>query len=105
MAGHLAGSGRLLTEISFVGNGKSFSFFVISRPNPSDRFSLLPELTLNGILHLRIFEGSINGENFKSFLEELLELMNPYPAHNSVLIMDNCAIHKVPGVRAMIAAK
>ena len=65
-------------------------------------FSLLPALSLDGILHLQVFEGSVTGGGFKDFLAGLLQFMNPYPAPNLVLIMDNCATHKVAGVREMI---
>ena len=59
-------------------------------------------MSLDGILHLRIFEGSVMGDTFKSFTEELLDQMNPFPMPNSVIVMDNCQIHKVPGIREAI---
>lgn len=31
-----------------------------------------------------------------------MNVMQPYPAENSVLVMDNCAIHKVDGVRELV---
>ena len=57
---------------------------------------------IDGIIHVKVIEGSFNGESFKEFLGELLERMNQFPGPKSVLGTDNCKIHKVPGVREMI---
>ena len=62
---------------------------------------MLPALTLDGILFAQIVRGSFNGKTFKLYLKGLLECMNPYPEKNSVLVMDNCAIHHVEGVQDM----
>ncbi|PPQ84486.1 hypothetical protein CVT24_012184 [Panaeolus cyanescens] len=62
------------------------------------RYSILPALTMNGIIYSEIKEGSFNGDEFLEWLDGLLEIMNPYPAPNSVLILDNCRIHHVEGV-------
>lgn len=64
------------------------------RSNLTIRYSILPALSLDGILHVNIIEGSFTTVKFYSFIEGLLETMNPYPGPNSVVIMDNCAIHK-----------
>ncbi|KIJ51784.1 hypothetical protein M422DRAFT_157443, partial [Sphaerobolus stellatus SS14] len=61
----------------------------------------LPGLALDGIVYTQVVRGSFNGETFKIFLKGLLQCMNPYPAPKSVLVMDNCAIHHVEGVREM----
>ncbi|KIO18728.1 hypothetical protein M407DRAFT_83620, partial [Tulasnella calospora MUT 4182] len=39
------------------------------------------------------------------FIRELLDMMEPYPAPNSVLVLDNCAIHKVDGVRELVESQ
>jgi hypothetical protein len=63
------------------------------------RFSVLPAITLNdGIIHCSIAEGSFCGETFAEFISGLLDHMNPYPAPNSVIVMDNCRIHKDPRI-------
>jgi transposase len=49
--------------------------------------------------------GGYNGEQFVEWLEGLLEVMNPYPAPQSVLILDNCRIHHVEQVQEMCDAK
>ncbi len=69
------------------------------------RYSLLPALTVNGIIYSHIKEGAYNGDQFMAWLEGLLEVMNPYPAPNSVLILDNCRIHHVEGVEELCAQR
>jgi len=66
-----------------------------------DRYSVLPGLSLNGIVYAQIIQGSFNGSTFKIFLKGLLACMNPYPSPQSVLVMDNCAIHHVEGIQEM----
>jgi DDE superfamily endonuclease len=58
------------------------------------RYSMLPALAIDGILHLSVVEGSHNGETFENFVDGLLDKMNPYPNPKSVLVMDNASIHK-----------
>ncbi|KIJ36877.1 hypothetical protein M422DRAFT_144120, partial [Sphaerobolus stellatus SS14] len=62
---------------------------------------LLPALTQDGIIFSDIKLGAYDGASFLGFLEGLLEHMNPYPAPQSVLILDNCAIHHVEGVHEL----
>ncbi|KIK75046.1 hypothetical protein PAXRUDRAFT_42102, partial [Paxillus rubicundulus Ve08.2h10] len=52
-----------------------------------------------------VVEGSFCTETFTKFIEGLLENMQPYPAPNSVIVMDNCKIHKHPSIQNMIEAK
>ncbi len=66
------------------------------------RYSILPGLSLNGILHLDIVEGSYDAAKFGEFINGLLSWMNPYPGPNSVIVMDNCRIHKLPWILEMI---
>jgi hypothetical protein len=67
------------------------------------RFSVLPALSLNdGILHCDIVEGSFNTHLFYQFVSRLLDRMQPFPAANSVLVMDNCRIHKHPAIMELI---
>ena len=56
---------------------------------------------MNGIIYNHIKIGGYNGEEFLEWLRGLLAVMNPYPAPNSVLVLDNCRIHHVPGVDEM----
>ncbi|KIK76629.1 hypothetical protein PAXRUDRAFT_169326, partial [Paxillus rubicundulus Ve08.2h10] len=67
------------------------------------RFSILPAITLNGIVAYNIIEGPVDSQCFVRFLEEhVMPLTNPYPGPRSVIIMDNCHIHKTEEVRAPI---
>lgn len=56
------------------------------------------------MLHCNIVEGSYNTERFVHFIEGLLEHMGPYPGPRSVVVMDNCRIHKAPEIREIIEA-
>jgi len=58
------------------------------------RYSVLPALTLDGIITLDIVEGSYNTKRFKRFIRGLLDQMNVFPEPSSVVVMDNCRIHK-----------
>ncbi|KLO16719.1 hypothetical protein SCHPADRAFT_822917, partial [Schizopora paradoxa] len=65
-------------------------------------FSILPALSIDGFLFASIVEGSFNTALFTEFIEVLLEHMNPFPEPNSVIVMDNCRIHKSPLIVEMI---
>lgn len=66
------------------------------------RYSILPALSLDGILHVSIIEGSFTTSRFADFIEGLLDNMNPFPGPNSVVVMDNCRIHKSDLILEMI---
>lgn len=66
------------------------------------RYSVLPAMSLSGILAVDIREGSFTKASFKEFVEKLLTQMQNYPKPNSVIIMDNCRIHKSQEVLDMI---
>jgi hypothetical protein len=65
-----------------------------------NRYSVLPALSLDGILHVNIIEGKY--DSFAEFIEGLLVQMNPFPGSYSVIVMDNCQIHKSDLVLDMI---
>jgi hypothetical protein len=63
---------------------------------------------MTGILHVNIVEGSFDMEQFNQFIEELLDVMTPWtPDHppNSVIVLDNCQIHKDPAMKRMVEAR
>jgi hypothetical protein len=66
------------------------------------KYSILPALSLDGILHLEVLDHSFSGKEFADFVEGVLNQMQPWPLPNSVLVMDNASIHKVPGIREMV---
>ncbi len=56
---------------------------------------MLPALSVDGILECAVVKGSFNKILFKEFIQtQLLPVMNPFPGRHSVLVMDNCRIHK-----------
>jgi transposase len=69
------------------------------------RYSILPAISLDGVLHLDILTRSWTGIEFRQYLDILLDNMNPYPQNNSVLIMDNASVHHFDGVREMVEAR
>lgn len=77
-----------------------------------ERFSMLPAVTCGGIIALDIFQGTLNRERFIQYLKEDLvcsifqcfavmlpiivlqsPVLKPYPGPQSVVMLDNCAIH------------
>lgn len=57
------------------------------------------------MIHCNIIEGSFNTELFVGFIGGLLDRMNPFPASQSVIVMDNCAIHKAPEITQLIESR
>ena len=47
-------------------------------------------------------EGAYKSSDFVCFISGLLDVMNPYPEENSVVVMDNASIHKAACLRPMI---
>ena len=66
------------------------------------KYSILPALSLDGILHLEVVENAVTGAAFRHFVEGLLPRMNKWPLPNSVLVVDNASIHKVAGIRELV---
>ena len=66
------------------------------------KYSILPALSLDGILHLDVIKNGVTGAAFRRFVEGLLLRMNKWPLPNSVLVVDNASIHKVDGIRELV---
>jgi len=66
------------------------------------KYSILPALSLNGILHLEVIKNTITSEDFIQFIQGLLPHMNEWPLPMSVLVIDNVSIHKAAGIREMV---
>ena len=75
----------------------------VKRPlKRSQRWSILPAYTIDGVLTSFVYHGAINGPLFLWFLQEqVLPRCNPFPGPRSVLIMDNCSTHHVREVREL----
>jgi len=61
--------------------------------NISNSYTILPALSLDGIIDLVVVEGALNANSFMTFLEGLVLEMNPFPANNSTLVLDNVKFH------------
>ncbi|CAD6954593.1 unnamed protein product, partial [Tilletia laevis] len=69
------------------------------------KWSLLPALSQDGMFGAYITEGSITREKFLYWIDHFaLPNMRPFPEERSVLVVDNCSIHKGEDVRAKIEA-
>lgn len=68
----------------------------------SERWSLLPAMTVNGYLSYTIFQGSITSAIMEDFL---LYKVLPFTTPGwSVIVLDNASIHRSPRVREFCAA-
>ncbi|KAG8679691.1 hypothetical protein FRC11_003410, partial [Ceratobasidium sp. 423] len=56
-------------------------------------YTIIPALSLDGILHLDIVMCAATMEIFNIFIRHLLRQMNPNPGPNSVIVLDNAIIH------------
>ena len=100
---------RLAENASSVGGkGESDnkSSYTTKTHNIQSRYSVLPTLSLDeGVLHCDIIEGAFNTGTFLKLIEHTLDYMQPFPAPNSVLMMDNCRIHKHPTIKSLIETR
>ena len=68
----------------------------------SERWSILPALSIDGYLDYIIFQGAITADLFIEFVEErVLPHCTPYPGPRSILILDNASIHKNPHLQQL----
>ena len=70
-----------------------------------EHVSAIAEMSMNGIIGLKIVRGGVNADHFYDFVcTSLLHHLMPYNGtnDNSVLIMDNCSIHHVPEVERVV---
>jgi transposase len=66
------------------------------------KYSLIPALSLDGILHLEVVDKAITADDFRRFVQGLLPLMNEWPQPRSVLVIDDASIHKAARIREMV---
>ncbi len=57
---------------------------------------------MGGIIECTIIEGSFDTQLFFQFIKDLVSKMMPFPGPNSVVVMDNCRIHKALEIREYI---
>lgn len=66
------------------------------------RFHLLPAITIDGLLHVLVYEGHTYKEGFISWLKErVFPAMNRFPGPSSILVMDNAGWHHDPRIHHM----
>ncbi|KIJ68871.1 hypothetical protein HYDPIDRAFT_81779, partial [Hydnomerulius pinastri MD-312] len=66
-------------------------------------YSILPVITLDGIIAYDIIEGAVTSKHFTQFLRDfIMPYTTPYPGPRSVLIMDNCRIHHAEEIRHLV---
>lgn len=63
--------------------------------------TLLAALTPNGLAALLTVNGAVNGEVFAAYLDQVL---CPTLRPGDVVVLDNLAVHKVPGLEEIAAA-
>ncbi|SJL09547.1 uncharacterized protein ARMOST_12927 [Armillaria ostoyae] len=67
------------------------------------RVSILPVLTIDGIIVHDIIPGSVTSLRFLEFLREcVIPLTNPYPGPRSILLLNNCNIHRAKEIHALV---
>ncbi|KIK27507.1 hypothetical protein PISMIDRAFT_93144, partial [Pisolithus microcarpus 441] len=66
---------------------------------------ILPAISIRGILWCHIIEGPFNTVQFRVFIDSLLDHMQPFPAPNSVIVMDNASIHKDPSIVELVESR
>lgn len=69
------------------------------------RYSILPAISLDGVLHIDILTRSWTADEFRLFVDVLLDQMNPYPQKNSVLVLDNASAHHFDDLREVVEGR
>jgi hypothetical protein len=99
-------AGKPHARRSSVADGGMCPVYIYIYSNAVYRFSVLPALALeDGIIHCDILEGAFDSEQFFIFIDRLLDQMQPFPAPKSVIVMDNCRIHKHKDTLAHIESR
>lgn len=73
--------------------------------NKGTRVSSIVAMNSEGLLGYELLIGTTNGDTFFDFVRgTLIPNMQPFPAMNSILIMDNCSIHHVQQVKDLMTS-
>ncbi|THU78452.1 hypothetical protein K435DRAFT_593326, partial [Dendrothele bispora CBS 962.96] len=71
-----------------------------------ERWSMVAALGVEGYSAVRVVLGSVDGDEFFDFINQQLvtqlPTINPFPSDCSILVMDNCAIHKSNALREVV---
>jgi DDE superfamily endonuclease len=98
----LSGKAAVRKDFFIRGQRCVFRIPVSQTANFCYRYSLLPALSLDGMISASILKGSFTTQTFLDFIHKTLRKMNPFPSKNSVLVMDNTRIHHHPSIVEMI---
>ena len=71
------------------GKRHALSFLIDNSMLTMPRYSILPAISLDGVIHLKVIDHAFTGHEFANFIWGVLDQMQPWPLPNSVLIMDN----------------
>lgn len=63
-------------------------------------YTLIAALGLNGVHAPWLLEGALDGEAFRVYVKEVLA---PVLQAGDILVLDNCATHKVSGIAELVA--
>ena len=69
------------------------------------RINSITFLSVSGVLDCKTYKHTINKETFYNFVQSsLLPHLMPFDGYNlhSIVVMDNCSIHHVQGIKTMI---
>lgn len=80
-------------------------FVFVSLTNALYRYSLLPALSMRGMVYSKVIEGSFTTHRFLSFLEGLLDRMDMDMDPGAYIIMDNARIHHNESIRDLIEGR
>jgi transposase len=73
----------------------------ISQFQREQRYQILPAYTQDGIILVRVFQGSTDSTVFEDFIEQPLSLCRKWPEPKSVLVMDNASFHHTKQIEQM----
>jgi len=74
----------------------------IVRPIRSKNYSVSVAIVKSRLLFHQISKTAFNGNLYRDFIIKLMKKMNGLLMTNYMLIMDNCTVHKVVGIRDVI---
>ena len=60
----------------------------VARLQRGQRYQILPAYDQNGVVTVRVFQGSTDGAFFEDYIAQLLCHCNPFPQSRSVIVME-----------------
>jgi transposase len=73
----------------------------VARFRREQRYQILPAYVQDGIILVRVFQGSTDAAVFEDFIEQLLPHCGKWPEPKSVLVMDNASFHHTERIEQM----